>query len=92
MISLVWPWLALFACAEYQNGNLFVAEKEHRQSQPAEAPATQAREPKQVPIHFRDAIGRKIAFPYEMVNTWPVSTKCSLIPYKIWVFIVLPWC
>jgi hypothetical protein len=39
--------------------------------------------PKQAPIQFLDAVGRKFTFPYEMITTWSVSTKYSLVPHKI---------
>ncbi|KAJ5369278.1 uncharacterized protein N7496_009038 [Penicillium cataractarum] len=38
---------------------------------PQKRPQRKLEKPKQAPIQFCDALGRKFVFPYEMVATWP---------------------
>jgi ankyrin repeat protein len=45
---------------------------------PQKRPQRKPEQPKQAPIQFHDAIGRKFFFPYEMVATWSVSRQYSL--------------
>jgi hypothetical protein len=45
---------------------------------PQKRPQRKPEQPKQAPIQFHDAVGRKFFFPYEMVATWSVSRQYSL--------------
>ena len=33
------------------------------------------------PIHFKDAVGRKFAVPYFLIQTWEVSISCQILAY-----------
>lgn len=52
---------------EQEETDLFLPIKSILDSRPQEKPAEEQR-----PIRFKDAIGRKFTFPFDLVKRWPV--------------------
>lgn len=45
-------------------------------------------EEKKKPIRFKDAVGRKFSFPFELCKNWDVSTRLPVFRARVWLLIL----